>query len=228
MWYTKIVHSLLLPVAALLTAAGSTMAQSYEHMPGDTIIATAVFNDVNVFNITQAHPTPDTLYFSWYRQSVVMPASWEASICDNGNCYTSLKDSGMMAPIVPGDNGLMSLHLNPGSEPGTGIIRYRISAHNSPERVDTLTWIITAAPVTGISPLPAQQPLITVQDQQLLCLYPEGVYTTVLLYDMGGRLLYRQRLWGKEARIGLERYSNQLFVLKLTGKRSFITKILNQ
>jgi hypothetical protein len=228
MWYTKPIRTFILCAVMVFPAAHITIAQSYYHTPGDTVIANAAFNDVNVFNIMQVHPTADTLYFKWYMQSVVMPASWEASICDNGNCYTSLRDSGMMNPIVPGDNGLMSLHLDPKNEAGTGIIRYTIFDTLTPQQVDTLTWIITASGPTGIPGKELLQPVAGTRHGRIWCRNINPDFNTAVLYDMNGRILFRQRITGKEIDIPAGHFSPGILILKLSGKKIFLTKILNQ
>ncbi len=217
----------LIWIAVLFTAIHTSRAQSYYNMPGDTLSSTAAFNDISVFNITQVHPTADTLYFNWYRQSVSMPSAWEASICDNGNCYTSLRDSGMMTPIVPGDDGLMSLHLDPGTTPGTGVIRYVLYTSNAPQQTDTLTWIITAGNTSGITTRQEAHPTVVSDGRQLLCSNLGGQFTSAFLYAANGHVLLRQKITGNETRIPMEAYPAGIYILKLSGKRNFITKILN-
>lgn len=227
MWYIKYCRSVLLWIA-VFAAVHSSRAQSYYHTPGDTFTGFAMFQDVNVFNIIQVHPAADTLYFKWHKQSVDMPASWEASICDNGNCYTSLMDSGSMVPIVPGDDGLMSLHLDPKTVAGTGIIRYSLYAANSAAQVDTLTWIITAGSPSGLSDPKAQRPVVYVSGYQVRCRNLQGLYNQASLYDLNGRLLVQQQVTGDEAILPVAHYNARMFILKLSGKRNFITKVLNQ
>lgn len=217
----------LLLIAVYFTAINNSFAQSYFHSPNDTIIANAIFDDISVFNITQVHPTSDTIYLKWHKQSVVMPLTWEASICDNGNCYTTLKDSGMMAPIVPGDNGLLSLHINPKFESGTGIIRYTIFAVNTPLQVDTLTWIITANATTSILETENIHPIVYAGYRQIICKNLNGNYSKALLFDISGKLLFQMNIQENEIHIPTQDYNPQLLILHLKGKQSFTTKILN-
>ncbi len=226
MWCIKIKRKKTLWTGLLLMAVHGAFAQSYYQDPGDTLRGQAVFQDISVFNITQVHPTLDTLYFRWQRQNVDMPAGWTASICDNGHCYTELKDSGRMAAIVPGDNGLMSLHLDPGTVPGTGIIRYVLweagSGHN-----DTLTWIIRAGATTALQDPAGVKPLVYIADRQLYALQLGGAYTTAVLYSADGRLLLSGPVTGDSWRCVLPVYSSGILLLQLYGKRNFITRVLN-
>ncbi len=214
-------------IAVMTTAISMTTAQSYYHSPNDTIIGNAVYEDVSVFNITQVHPTGDTISFKWKKQSVAMPATWEASICDNGNCYTSLKDSGTMAIIVPGDNGLMSLHINPHLQAGTGIIRYTILATNSPSQIDTLTWIITAVAPNAVAEPAAKQPEVFVGNRRITCDIENDDYSVVNLYDLNGKILLHRNITDKHFDVSISDYPTQILILQLKGNRNFITKIFN-
>lgn len=226
MWYISSNRRSVLWAILLLFTVRYAAAQSYEHQPGDTLRGQAAFNDISVFNIIQVHPGQDTLHFRWQRHSVAMPPGWTASICDNGNCYTELRDSGRMAPIVPGDNGLMSLHLDPGSTPGTGVVRYILEEENS-GRSDTLTWIISAGAGTAIQEPVLPDPLVYVTDRQLVALRLDGRYRAAALYSADGRLLAFVPLAGDSWRLSLAAYSPGMLLLKLYGKRNFIKSVLN-
>lgn len=217
----------MLLIAVIIAAINTCFGQSYFHSPNDTILGTAVFDDVSVFNITQVHPTADTISFKWRKQSVSMPATWEASICDNGNCYTNLKDSGMMTAIVAGDNGLMSLHLNPHFEAGTGIIRYTIFAANTPTQVDTLTWIITATAPNAIPEIATAQPTIYYSNKRLVCKDISDDFTKASLYDLNGKLLSERNIHSGQITFVTDEYANQLLILQLTGKQSLVRKFFN-
>jgi hypothetical protein len=230
MYYTNILKRSILLTAIIFMAVNTSFSQqSYYHSPNDTIMENAEFNDVNVFNITQLHPTADTLYFKWYKQSIEMPGTWEASICDVGHCYTTLRDSGIMDPIYPGDAGLMSLHIDPKFEAGTATIRYTIFAENTPERVDTLTWIITASGPTGFNEPDLSQPEIINNGKEIICKNLKGEYSKAFLYNSNGRLLASRDIAvnDNELSISLQAHSTQIFILHLKGKRSFTKKVPN-
>lgn len=214
-------------IAVIATAINTCFGQSYFHSPNDTIVGTAVFDDVSVFNITQVHPTADTISFKWRKESVVMPATWEGSICDNGNCYTTLRDSGMMAAIVAGDNGLMSLHLNPHFETGTGTIRYTIFATNTPAQVDTLTWIITAVAPNAIAESLNAEPIISYNNRQIVLKNIDDKFTRVALYDLNGKLLLEQTVQSAQIIFRTDEYADQLLIIQLTGKQNLVTKFFN-
>ncbi|PQJ09372.1 hypothetical protein CJD36_019180 [Flavipsychrobacter stenotrophus] len=214
-------------IVVFITTVSVSFAQSYYHSPNDTIIGTAIYEDVSVFNITQVHPTADTISFRWKKYSVAIPATWEASICDNGNCYTTLKDSGTMATIVTGDNGLMSLHVNPHLQSGTGIIRYSIFATNTPSQVDTLTWIITAIAPNAVIEVSTLQPEIIIYNKRIAIKTLNDEYSQVILHDLNGKVLCHKDIQAGQTSISTQEYPTEVLILQLTGKRNFITKIFN-
>lgn len=225
MYFIKAIK--LVVLTAFFGAVNTAFAQSYFNSPNDTIVATVPLDDVSVLNITQVHSTLDTIYFRWHKVSVAMPATWEASICDNGNCYTNLKDSGMMTAIVPGDNGLMSLHINPHFEAGTGIIRYWLYATNTPAQVDTLTWIVTALPSNSVEPLATPMPVVTYANRQINCYNIGNAFTEAILYDLNGSILQREKIISDRLTFPTDKYSSELLFVRLNGRETFVWKIPN-
>lgn len=126
----------------LCVSTSYALTQSYFHSPNDTLIANTELEISVTMNITQVHPTADTLYFHWNKLNVSMPIDWEASVCDNSNCYTTLIPNGNMLPVSPGDDGLLLIHCTPHTNSGVGIIQYTIYEDQTPNKIDTLTWII--------------------------------------------------------------------------------------
>lgn len=134
-----------LPVMWLLCSiTGFSYGQGYYHSPNDTLISFTTIGENVTMNITQIHTSNDTLQFTWNKLSVDIPLQWDASICDNSNCYTELMENGTTLPVLPGDDGLMLVHCSPLEIAGTGVIRYTIFEMQTPEIIDTLTWIIHA------------------------------------------------------------------------------------
>ncbi len=185
----NIIKKHLFVVAIIIATTNKLFAQSYYHSPNDTIIGNANFDDVSVYNITQIHTLNDTILFKYHKYSVAMPASWDAYLCDNTTCHPDLADSADMWAI-PGDNGLMSLHLNPHFEAGTGIIRYLFFDTNTPSQIDTLTWIILAG-ATGISALTTESPCITINNQTLSLKNADSRFDKLRILDMNGRIIYQ-------------------------------------
>ncbi len=220
---TKIIKKITLVAAINLVAVSVLFSQSYYHSPNDTIISSANFDDVSVYNITQVHTLNDTILFKYHKHNVVMPASWEAYLCDNTTCHPDLKDSSAMVAVA-GDNGLMSLHLNPHFETGTGIIRYLIFDTNTPSQVDTLTWIISAG-ATGIKTINAENPIITLKNQILSITNAGEGFDKLNILDVDGRILYHTSINRNEV-YTIPNLQTPIIIVRLTGsKNSYIQKI---
>lgn len=216
MLFTKKQRRGIILIVVLFATINSSFGQSYTHSPNDTIIANANLDFFSVFNITQLHPTNDTLYFKWNKESVSLPSTWEASICDNGHCYTSLVDSGSMDAVYVGDIGLMSLHLNPHLESGTAIIRYTISEINTPSQIDTLTWIISVG-ATGINSLNYKTPSISIRDQVIYLENIDKSFTSLTLIDLNGKLIFECPIRESAENIFIPKINLPFVIVQLNG-----------
>jgi hypothetical protein len=176
-------------VALIISATVHLSAQSYTNSPGDSLIQYLSLEQPTVMNIIQQHPTSDTLIFKWRKIQADIPAAWTASLCDNGACFSTLRDSGMMIPIVPGDDGLMSLHCTPHTTSGTAIIRYALYTTQTPMHIDTLTWIIYAS-TTSIESTTIAAPKIYSYGGHIFLKSISGVYDNMKIYSIDGREIY--------------------------------------
>lgn len=216
----------VLTAAILFAAANMMNAQSYQNSPGDSIISNANLDDVSVYTITQLHPGADTVHFRYQKYSVTMPASWDALLCDNANCHPDLKDSSEMI-AVPGDNGLMSLHLNPHWEAGTGIVRYLLHDVNTPTQIDTLTWIISAGAVT-VSEQIEMQPVISLNQQTLTIKNADKRFKTLRILDAQGRTLFSSHV-GITGQYTIPTFQKAFLVIQLRGNNIYYhQKIITQ
>ena len=137
-------------VAIFLGTTPTLPCQNYSLSPGDTLSGSAPYQSLYHFTIQQNNLTPGPLLFSWEQIFLNLPNGWEANLCDAGHCYTGFPLSGTMDSVFFGEYGLMSVGINPDTFPGTGIVRYAVWESNFPGNRDTLTWIITANPSTGV------------------------------------------------------------------------------
>src|SRR6185436_17976797 len=135
-----LLKSLALAAAITWAAADASLGQNYTLDPADSIVATAQFDDLTVYNILQNNISSDTLFMSWQKVSADVPALWEALICDNNNCYNDLKENGIMHPVPQSEYAFLSVHVTPHTNRGTAIIRYVVWETNNPVSRDTLTW----------------------------------------------------------------------------------------
>ena len=120
----------------------------------------------------------------------------------------------MMIPIVPGDNGLMSLHCTPHYTAGTAIIRYSLYATATPAHTDTLTWIVNAT-TTGIEESNPMLPLIYSANGAILCSNVSSDLMEIIVYSLDGREVFSSPLMKS---ISLPDTKYQTVVVVLKGK----------
>ncbi len=186
-------------VAMFFAAIDTSFAQSsFTNTPQDTIIDNLPLEAGRVLEFNQQPTTPDTLYLAWQQVSVLIPAQWEAFLCDYGNCYTTLPVSGAMYPVLPGGYGLMSLHVKTHVNYGVAIIRYAVWDIHHPLQKDTITWIINSN-TTGVEELTTRS-LLYAKNKSLVIDNSSMNFDRIGLYDMTGRLVLQKNInSGKEA-----------------------------
>lgn len=142
---------IILSAATLFLAADNSFAQTFSNTPNDSVQMTGMLEDLETLSIQQLNISSDTIHLKWKKVSESVPALWEVLICDNSICHTSLVDSGMMNPVIPGDYGLLLLHIIPHVNYGTAIIRYAVWDVANATNKDTLTYILTVNTALGIT-----------------------------------------------------------------------------
>jgi hypothetical protein len=135
----------------ILFTAHLSFAQSYSTSPNDTFKVVGYMEDLQTLTISQLNLTNDTLYFQWEKVSETVPANWEASVCDNKVCYTTLMDTGSTNPVFGGDSGFLLLHVTAHVNYGTAVVRYAIWDIDNPALKDTLTFITTVSEPSDIN-----------------------------------------------------------------------------
>ena len=147
----KFLAKSVLSVAVIITASDNSFSQSYTLNPGDSVQFTGVFDHLQTLSIEQVNVTADTIQFAWRKVSESVPQNWEALVCDNVMCNTSLVDSGTMNPVMPGDYGFVLLHITPHVNYGTAVVRYAVWDIANDSMKDTLTYILSLDSVSAIS-----------------------------------------------------------------------------
>lgn len=142
---------MVLSVAVVFTATDISFAQSYSNVPNDTINMVGMMEDLETLSIQQQNTSTNTIQLKWAKVSESVPLLWEASVCDNAFCNTSLVDSGTMNPVLPSEYGLLLLHITPHTNYGTAVVRYAVWDIAKPAMKDTLTYILTVHATSGIS-----------------------------------------------------------------------------
>ena len=207
------------------TVANVSLAQSYYNSPNDSLMANTALDHAVSMGITQTHPTNDTIHFKWNKLSVSLPLGWDASICDNGACYSSLIDSGMMIPIVPGDNGLMLLHCTPHTISGTAIIRYTLYATNNPSHVDTLTWIVNST-FTGVEELNTSVPRVWYFQNKIHLISGGENFETIRVIDLLGNMIFITSI-DNQSEIELPSLLSGICIIELSKNNSAFYQKIN-
>lgn len=171
------VCNVLLALVAMLAPTSVLHAQTYSNLPNDTIKITGMMEDLETLSIRQLNTSADTIQLQWEKVSESVPLAWDASVCDNAFCYTSLLDGGAMNPIAPLDYGFLLLHITPRVEFGTAVIRYAVWDIANPIRKDTLTYILTVGAATSVD---------DVRDQPASHLFPNPATNNINLTSMFG------------------------------------------
>lgn len=132
-------------VAAILFAAciNNTSAQTYTINPNDTLVVSAPYNTLSIYDIFQDNITSSPIDLAWTLVSNNLVAGWDYSLCDLGHCYTGLPSSGQMDPVPVSGQGFLGLNVDPGSISGTGFVRIYVYDLTAPGDGDTLTWIVS-------------------------------------------------------------------------------------
>lgn len=128
-----------------------SFSQTFDNIPNDTVKMTGIMEDNETISIQQLNISTDTISLKWKKVSEVIPNGWDASVCDNKICYTSLVDSGIMNPVIPSDTGFLLLHLTSHINYGMAIIRYAVWDVANPTIRDTLTYILKVENTVKIS-----------------------------------------------------------------------------
>ncbi|MBA2408043.1 MAG: T9SS type A sorting domain-containing protein [Chitinophagales bacterium] len=213
----RIIKSLTWATAFTCAAAHGLLAQNYSLSPGDSIVATAQFDDLTVHNILQNNISSDTLFLSWKKVSALVPSGWEALNCDNNNCYTELKDSGIMKPITLGEYGFISVHITPHYVAGTALVRYAVWETNNPSARDTLTWIISAD-ITGIEDQLPIEESIFLAGNRLLIHTGTVAHKIVDIVNTEGEIFFRKNFQVPSTVIDLSSFPSGIYLVNLRGE----------
>lgn len=146
----KHLQIIVLSVAGFFSATDNSFSQNYSISPNDSVEISGVFEDLQTLIVNQVNTSNDTIQLQWEKISEVVPSAWDASVCDNSICYTTLINSGSMAPVFPGDYGFLLLHITPHINFGTAVVRYAVWDVNYPASRDTLTFILKVDSTSAI------------------------------------------------------------------------------
>jgi hypothetical protein len=226
----KTISKIVLSVAAIFAATDFSFAQSFSNTPNDTINISGILEDLETLSIQQVNISTDTVTLQWEKVSESVPALWEASICDNSTCNTSLVDSGMMVPVLPTDYGLLLIHITSHVNYGTAVIRYAVWDIATPTLKDTLTYILTVNGTAGLS---------EVENKIAVSIFPnpsQGVFNVtskqddikmITVSDNIGRMILQENINAKSAFVNLTNEAKGIYFLKIqTAKATETVKLI--
>lgn len=206
-----------------VVTSSKVIGQEYYHSPNDTLIALANLGQQVTLNITQVHTSNDTLQFVWEKLNVSMPLEWDATICDNSNCYLSLIDAGTTLPVLPGDDGLLLIHCTPQSVMSLGIIQYTMYEINSPNEKDTLTWIINASGLS-VEFNSKQNDYFSVWNKEVKWMGESFQHASMSIVSMNGSVVFETSDYSSET-LDLQIENGNYWILLKTKERTYSQKI---
>lgn len=212
-------------VVVFTTASSFVFGQNYTITPNDTIRINGGMEDLATLSIQQVNTTSRPINLKWEKLSENVPSNWEASVCDNKMCYTSLEDSGSMNPVLPSEYGLLLLHITPHVNSGTSVIRYIVWDIENAMRKDTLTYILVVNVTSEIS----------LENNNGIRIFPNPAQNLVNIHSnlQGGFQFSINDLLGNELYSGLsnktsvlvstENFSNGLYSILIRNHNKIIT-----
>ncbi len=218
----RIFKYIILTLVTFLVTNVNTLAQSYSIIPNDTIQISGVLEDLETLSIQQQNNSNDTLFLEWKKVSESVPLFWDASICDNSFCYTSLIDSGYMNPVIPGDYGLMLLHITPHVNYGTAIIRYAVWDALTPNLKDTLTYILHVVP-TGFTSISRDEIPLKIIKNKIFINQNQNTFSVLRLLNMNGKIIYETAINNK-SEIDLPSIPTANYIVQLIGQQKIYSQ----
>lgn len=131
----------------ILLANADLKSQTYSISPNDTIVVTAPYYTITIFDIFQDNISGAPLNLGWTLISNNLVAGWDFSLCDYNTCYIGIPASGTMATVPAAGQGFLGVNVDPTNISGTGVVRIYVYDVTAPNGGDTLTWIINTPPV---------------------------------------------------------------------------------
>lgn len=122
----------------LFSFSSPAITQSFIVQPDNILLVEAPENIYNEGYIYMVPTTNDTLHLQWRLVGNTLPDEWEYALCDYGQCYTGVPNTGQMAPLPPTENAYLKMILNPYEHPGHGVISFRVYESHQPDSFVTV------------------------------------------------------------------------------------------
>lgn len=222
---------IVLLLVAFFASTNCGFCQTFFNSPDDTIEITGFLEDLQTLTIEQHNISNDTITLSWQKVSDTVPALWEASVCDNVFCYTSLVAGGIMNPIASGDLGFLLMHITAHVNYGTAVIRYAVWDVLNPSLKDTLTYILHVTNASAFNTLdkPGEAIVYPVPFNDVLNFkFPSNKICELQVESSEGKLIYSS-VAGEDFQLATDNWTSGIYFLKMkTQDGLFINKIIRQ
>ena len=124
-------------------------AQTYSITPAKTVSISAQLNNISNKYIYMPNTGGAKIILKWKKISDNLPAGWDYSMCDKGNCYAGVPvGPTTMDTVYVSDQGYFNLAVDPLNELGSGTVRIYMWQDGFESAGDTLTWHVNAIPVS--------------------------------------------------------------------------------
>lgn len=193
--------------------AGEVNSQNYNITPNDSQSAEVALDELVTLSIQLQNNSSDTLNIAWAEIAQQISPEWNAQVCDNNVCFDSLVNSSLMLPVIPGEYGLILLHVTPHIEFDTAVVRYKVWEIQNPTMSDTLTFIIACNAYSGLDETHRSFSLTQSMDSETLILLPDTDEPfQVILTSMNGAVLLNEDFQGQTS-FDLSNYSPGIYLL---------------
>jgi len=181
---------------------------------------TGILEDLETLTIQQINIANNAITLEWQKVSENVPPMWEAKVCDNVICYSSLVNGGVMNPIVPGDFGFLMMHVTPHVNFGTSTIRYAVWDAAFPLLKDTLTYILTVPAPTGISNLNEIKYSLypNPADEMIDIKISDPASFNYQISDNTGKIIDSGKSVSRQLNIKTYQYKNGIYFLKMIDR----------
>ena len=221
----KAVKHIILSVVAIFAATDFSFSQSYSITPNDTFQTLGFMEDLETLTISQLNITSDSIFLKWVKVSESVPANWEATICDNRICNTTLADSGFMNSVNPTETGFLLLHITAHVNYGTAIIRYAVWDVATPSVRDTVTFIMTVNSPSSISETENKNtfsifPNPTKDGLNIISTIDKNF--TLNIFNADGEKVY-STVSSHYSQLTTQNFSNGIYTLSISDRNKIIT-----
>jgi hypothetical protein len=184
-----------------------------------------MMEDLQTLSIEQLNISPNTITLKWKKVSESVPLLWEASVCDNQICNTTLVDSGMMNPVNPSDYGLLLLHITAHVNYGTAIVRYAVWDIANPAMKDTLTYILTVSAASGINEIENKKsftvfPNPAKENMNIITKFQTGFQ--FLITDVSGKEIENGISKTNSTSVNIQNLPNGVYTISILSENKFL------